>query len=338
MPTRGLQILATVLNCRGTVWLAVLPFCLVNCAILWAVELVDISFPASGHGLMTLIISFLVVSKVSWSYDRYMKARHGLGQAFCSLRELNQTCLGYTLGLDQDAMRWREEATSKMIALIDCTVDTLKDQETATYLARNVTLNPNTPKYDPMNHVQALRLHLYKGSIFAFHGKLHLIERIRLVDLLNNYVANYKVLLALASTPIPFPLIQMARTFLFLYTFTIPFMMRGVAEDILLAILFVFFLTYGFIGLEIVATKLMFPFGDGSHGLGITGLRDAVIRGITSDIALVGESTAFLGNNNHHKGGSSIDFDASLYAGMGMDDVETVGTDEAGSSIYIPMV
>ena len=98
-----------MLNCRGTVWLAVLPFCLVNCAILWGVELVDISFPASGHGLMTLIISFLVVSKVSWSYDRYMKARHGLGQAFEALRELNQTCLGYTLGLDQDAMKWREE-------------------------------------------------------------------------------------------------------------------------------------------------------------------------------------------------------------------------------------
>ena len=186
-----------------------------------------------------------------------------------------------------------------------------------------------------MNHVQALRLHLYKGSIFAFNGKIHLIERIRLIDLLNAYSSNYKVLLAVASTPIPFPLIQMARTFLFLYTFTIPFMMRGVAEDIMLAILFVFFLTYGFIGLEIVATKLMFPFGDGSHGLGISGLRDAVVRGITSDITLVGESTAFLVNKRDN---STIAFDASLYAGMAMDDLDTVDTDEAGSAIYIPMV
>lgn len=194
----------------------------------------------------------------------------------------------------------------------------------------------NTPKYDPMNHVQALRLHLYKGSIYAFHGKLHLIERIRLIDLLNTFVANYKILLALASTPIPFPLIQMARTFLFLYTFTIPFMMRGVAEDILMAILFVFFLTYGFIGLEIVATKLMFPFGDGSHGVGITGLRDAVVRGITSDIALVGESTSFLVDSKRY--GANPEFDASLYAGMATDDLDTVDTDDAGSAIYIPMV
>ena len=187
-----------------------------------------------------------------------------------------------------------------------------------------------------MNHVQALRLHLYKGSVFGFKGRIHLIERIRLIDLLNNFSANYKVLLALASTPIPFPLIQMARTFLFLYTFTIPFMMRGVAEDILLAILFVFFLTYGFIGLEIVATKLMFPFGDGSHGLGISGLRDAAVRGITSDIALVGESTAFLINKRDT---NNIEFDAALYAGMmeHVDDVDTM-EDEASSSIYIPMV
>jgi hypothetical protein len=48
--------------------MAVLPYCVLNCAFMVIVELlaiydVKIAFSPSGHGLMTLIISYLVISK-----------------------------------------------------------------------------------------------------------------------------------------------------------------------------------------------------------------------------------------------------------------------------------
>jgi len=69
-------------------------------------------------------------------------------------------------------------------------------------------------------------------------------------------------------------LLQMGRTFLFLWTFTIPFVLRGVVDEIIPAMAFVFFLTYGFIGLELVAIKMMDPFGDGINDLNVTGMRE----------------------------------------------------------------
>jgi Bestrophin, RFP-TM, chloride channel len=186
-----------------------------------------------------------------------------------------------------------------------------------------------------MVHVQALRLHLFNGNVVdddvddddddcggdggektnnnnnntgtssnVVVDDFQLLERVTLLNMLNDYVHEYRNLLKLASTPIPFPLIQMARTFLFLWTFTIPLVLRGVVSgEALAALVFVFFLTYGFIGLELVATKLMYvcvcsavrqwqpwclscfltmvslvffryPFGDEVNDLNVSGMRE----------------------------------------------------------------
>jgi hypothetical protein len=121
------------------------------------------------------------------------------------------------------------------------------------FLARNVQFKRHAADDDPMSYIQALRSQLYTSE-------LQLLERVKLVDMLNAFTRGYRELLDLASTPMPFPLVQMARTFLFLWTFTIPFTLRGVIQEFYVAEFFVFFLTYGFIGLEIVSMNLMFPF------------------------------------------------------------------------------
>jgi predicted membrane chloride channel (bestrophin family) len=155
-----------------------------------------------------------------------------------------------------------------------------------------------------MIHVQALRSRLFNGNVVDEHdhdkddeieksntgtnsqshdtvvvNDFQLLERVTLLNMLNDYVHEYRNLLKLASTPIPFPLIQMARTFLFLWTFTIPLVLRGVVSDgeAVAALVFVFFLTYGFIGLELVAMKLMYPFGDEVNDLNVSGMRE--VRG-----------------------------------------------------------
>jgi len=66
------------------------------------------------------------------------------------------------------------------------------------------------------------------------------------------------------TTPVPFPLIQMTRTILCFYLFTIPliFLKDSKAENVVEHSLSVFMLTYGFMGLELVAIELDDPFGN----------------------------------------------------------------------------
>ena len=45
---------------------------------------------------MTLLISYLIVAKINLSYERYMTARHAIGSALSSLRELHQLVLAYS--------------------------------------------------------------------------------------------------------------------------------------------------------------------------------------------------------------------------------------------------
>ena len=70
---------------------------------------VKIAFSPTGHGLMTLIISYLVVAKVNLSYDRYMDARHSIGHALSALRELNQLAMMYTVINCETAILWRSQ-------------------------------------------------------------------------------------------------------------------------------------------------------------------------------------------------------------------------------------
>lgn len=92
---------SVIFQLQGSVLIAVFPFCVLNCSLLAVVIIlakngVDIAFSPSGHTLMTLIISFLVISKVNMGYERYMSARNALGDALTTLRELNQLAFTYS--------------------------------------------------------------------------------------------------------------------------------------------------------------------------------------------------------------------------------------------------
>ena len=166
-----------------------------------------------------------------------------------------------------------------------------------------------------MCHVRALRAHLYSVNLQVIEPnnsnntsskssntqssqqthsppvRLELFERMKLIDGLNEFVVHYRNLLKCASTPLSFQLVQMGRTFLFLWTFTIPLVLRGVVGEIYSAMTFVFFLTYGFVGLELVSMKLMNPFGDGANDLNVTGMKEATRIGMEKDLLAFGEST-----------------------------------------------
>lgn len=82
----------------------------------------------------------------------------------------------------------------------------------------------------------------------------------------------YHELKRLIETPYPFPLIQMARTFLFAWVFTVPFALLKADYDFYEVFMLGFLLTYGFVGLERVSIEMEDPFGNDTNDFDDMGL------------------------------------------------------------------
>lgn len=81
----------------------------------------------------------------------------------------------------------------------------------------------------------------------------------------DSFMNGYYGIRKFLTTPVPFPLIQMARTFLFLYVFTVPFVLINDNSSNFAHCFVVFLITYGFFGLEVVAIEMDNPFGDDAN-------------------------------------------------------------------------
>ena len=285
---------------------------------------IRISILPQGHALMSLLIAYLGVSKVNLAYERYMSAQLAAGHSFMILRELHQLSITLTKRYHgKDAEGWRRDTKQSIVQLIHETVATLRDGTHAAALARdagprpvakglkgghmgNVSM-PSSGLDDPMVLVHALRDHLYHGSDAACaKGRggegdgagagaagpaegLQLYERALMINLLHEFSTSYRDLLRLASSGLPFALVQMGRTFTFVWVLTIPFVLTGkdFVQEYPSAFTFVILLTYGFLGLEFLSRMLSNPFGDEiKNDLNIRGMGTAAVVGIEADSQL----------------------------------------------------
>lgn len=264
---------------------------------------------------MSLIIAYLGVSKVNLAYERYMSAQIATGHAFMILRELNQLSITLTEQYaNVEADEWRRGTKRAIVQLIQETVATLRNERHAAVLARHAdncsrigvaTLDKHADTSgfeDPMVLVHALRSHLYHNSTDLCRSDrdeddqthLQLLERCKLMDLLHEFMISYRDLLRLASSSLPFALVQMGRTFIFIWTLTIPLVLVGedFFEKYFSAFFFVILLTYGFLGLEFVSRMLSNPFGGQlDDEFNIRGMGSSAIVGIEEDSKLAGFHT-----------------------------------------------
>eukprot|EP00560_Eucampia_antarctica_P008048 CAMPEP_0197830298 /NCGR_PEP_ID=MMETSP1437-20131217/6894_1 /TAXON_ID=49252 ORGANISM="Eucampia antarctica, Strain CCMP1452" /NCGR_SAMPLE_ID=MMETSP1437 /ASSEMBLY_ACC=CAM_ASM_001096 /LENGTH=261 /DNA_ID=CAMNT_0043432595 /DNA_START=469 /DNA_END=1254 /DNA_ORIENTATION=+ len=105
-------------------------------------------------------------------------------------------------------------------------------------------------------------------------------EELKICDFVCSYVSAYQELIKLIETPYPFPLIQMARTFLFFWVFTLPFALLNNTYDLYEVLFMIFLMTYGFIGLERVSVEMEDPFGDDPCDFDDLGLAQLVFEDI----------------------------------------------------------
>jgi predicted membrane chloride channel (bestrophin family) len=78
---------------------------------------VDVS--TQGHGFLTLVVAFLLVSRVNTGLTRYESARDSIGVMYRECRELVQNVCVFT-GKNQDDLskEWRQEVTYRCVMLL----------------------------------------------------------------------------------------------------------------------------------------------------------------------------------------------------------------------------
>ena len=84
------------------------------------------------------------------------------------------------------------------------------------------------------------------------------------------------------TTPFPFPLVQMSRTLMFVYVYTIPFALLSVDSTNIhvKVIVMAFIIAYGFVGIELVSIELDDPFGKSPNHLPVIGQAKGVVEDI----------------------------------------------------------
>jgi predicted membrane chloride channel (bestrophin family) len=244
-----------------------------------------------GHSFIALVVAFLLVSRVRIALNRYNHVRACLGTLYRETTELvqNACVLSETPKntSSPDAQQWRHELAYRALILLRTCMAVIDYPVTRTPAWAVPELNGN----EMIDVEQNTFVHRYAHTSRA-ESEESLRVPIRLAYLLRKTLNSHKKRLVdplpvahvgkimanidttmngyygvrqFMTTPVPFPLIQMARTFLFLYVFTVPFVLIGDESSLLSHCFMVFVMTYGFVGLELVAIEMDNPFGDDAN-------------------------------------------------------------------------
>jgi len=287
--------IAVICQMYGSVWRNVLPYCIVTTAITVFAYYFDndenflnISISDRGHVFMSLMLSFFVVSRSHIALNRYSEARKLLSDIMRTCRELIQHTIAFTRnkGGAEAARKWRADIARRTCTILRTLVclmqlpskhqniweleELTKDEKQALLVA-----------VGDSNERSPLVLMIFLRSVIASHVKnlkvpLDVNEELALLSHTADFITAYHQLMKLHDTPYPFPLLQMTRTFLLVWVFTLPFALAKDFDKLLPMIFTNFFCTYGFIGLELISVEMDDPFGEDPNDFDVHNLAKVV--------------------------------------------------------------
>eukprot|EP00549_Striatella_unipunctata_P015225 CAMPEP_0118679270 /NCGR_PEP_ID=MMETSP0800-20121206/3696_1 /TAXON_ID=210618 ORGANISM="Striatella unipunctata, Strain CCMP2910" /NCGR_SAMPLE_ID=MMETSP0800 /ASSEMBLY_ACC=CAM_ASM_000638 /LENGTH=399 /DNA_ID=CAMNT_0006575249 /DNA_START=1379 /DNA_END=2579 /DNA_ORIENTATION=+ len=276
---------------------------------------------------MGVLVSFLVVTRSNIAYSRFMQARSELNSAMEACRELVQHAVTFSrYESSAQATQWRAEVARRTVVLLRTSVTVLeydskgmdawkvpeltKDEKQALLTSVGKS-NERTPLVLALFLRSTIASHKeYLSAPLAVNKELLILKNVsEFVSVRTttcalwylvyvSYCASdihhkaYHGLMKLISAPFPFPLVQMTRTFLFVWVFTLPFALVADIEKLPALVLLMFFITYGFIGLERVSIELDDPFGDDPNDFDVLGLAQVVFEDIVFPFTIDGKEAA----------------------------------------------
>ena len=281
-----------ILNC----FLQVLPYCFFNLAVQLTLFYIDhraggfnVKISSQAHTFVTLIVSFLLVSRVNIGLARYNASRDALGVMYRESRELIQNACVFT-GHDTStrAKEWRFELTYRACLLLRLAMAVIDYQTTfipawevpeltgeeRELIHKKVFLGSDMKRWGekPLSEwEESMRVpihlaYLLRQTVHSQEKRIRTPMQVshenKLHSAVDNFMVGYYGIRKFLSTPLSFPLVQMSRTFCFVYVFSLPFVLVGDDSGVIAHVLSVFFITFGFVGLEFLAIELDDPFGD----------------------------------------------------------------------------
>lgn len=208
-----------------------------------------------------------------------------LQDCYRSIRELvHYACVISMTDTSEKAKLWRHEVTYSAILLLRVTMAVLDfrsnpEEEPWDDLLEHLPAADDDTNADgtPVNLLEhacrapPVLAYTVRKEILRFRTELRpntlehpCNEYIRLLDLVGDYLKGFSGLEKLMRTPMPFPLVQMAKMFLYVWLFTLPFVLchDGDGEySVIWLMALVALITFGFLGLEFVAIELADNFG-----------------------------------------------------------------------------
>ena len=219
-------------------------------------KILDLSISDKGHTFMSAMVSFLMITRTHVSMKRYMEARHLISELMRSCRELIQHVTAFSrYDQSKKAQKWRAEISRRTCSMLRTVVAVLKYDSKKEHVWQAAELSKAEKQalllaVGGSNERSPLVLTLFLRTAVSSHVEtlskaLDVNQELKLLSCISEFVTAYHGLMALITTPFPFPLVQMTRTFLFVWVFTLPFALASDIQDIIPLLLIVFFGTYG---------------------------------------------------------------------------------------------
>ncbi|GAX22612.1 hypothetical protein FisN_14Hh245 [Fistulifera solaris] len=285
---------------HGSIWLKVLPYCIFNVLLTLLLTCFDrslvnakhfLEISNQGHSFLSIVVAFLLVSRVNIALGRYNEARNYLGVMYRETRELVQTATVFSIAaIDESAVAWRHEVAYRSLLLLRTAMAVINYPTTQCPAWQVPELNgierdeivqamtqgarwahAERSEWEVSMRVPVRVAYLLRKTIhsnllrLADPAYLQVNQENKLLQSVDVFMGGYYGIQGFLMTPVPFPLVQMARMFLFFYVFTVPFVLIGDSSSVIAHCCQAFVLTYGFVGLELVAIELDDPFGDDAN-------------------------------------------------------------------------
>lgn len=288
---------AVLTQMNGSVWPRVFKYCLLNVLNISTIIFIrqrfsiDLTYSDKGHSFLSMIVAFLIVTRSNITYRRFMESRGHVSNALRSCRELIQFAVTFTrYSTSQRARKWRFDLARKTIVLLRSVVTSLEFESTGTHVWKTPALTQTEKAalrtaVGDNNERSPYVLAMFIRSTIASNVEfldtpLHVNKELKLYSFVSDFITAYANLMKLVNTQFPFPLAQMNRTFVFLWAYTLPWVLYHDDISIPSLIVLVFFITYAFVGLEFVSIELDDPYGDDPNDLDILGLAKTVFEDI----------------------------------------------------------
>eukprot|EP00586_Coscinodiscus_wailesii_P018437 CAMPEP_0172499306 /NCGR_PEP_ID=MMETSP1066-20121228/125330_1 /TAXON_ID=671091 /ORGANISM="Coscinodiscus wailesii, Strain CCMP2513" /LENGTH=329 /DNA_ID=CAMNT_0013272971 /DNA_START=319 /DNA_END=1308 /DNA_ORIENTATION=+ len=238
------------------------------------------------------MVAFLVVTRCNVSYNRWKFSRKLLTDMMEACRALIQHAVTFTRNeMKPAAVRWRAEVARRTVMVLRVIVSVILASSDHRSRAAEIAeldadeRNALILSIGGSNERSPLILITFLRTAIATHVNnldtpLDVNQELLLFTFAKNLFTAYHNFAKLSMVPFPFPLLQMTRTFLFVWTFTLPFALATDISALPAILVMIFVITYGVLGLEFVSIEMDDPFGDDPNDFDVMSFAHVIFEDI----------------------------------------------------------